>query len=291
MKSINPSKDSSNKVSASSLKDDEIRMKRFGKILKKIEFLTSTENYYDHSFEGKENFLFLNNEEYYGIKKFKELFELSEEVYLGIKVLQELSKEVYGGIKKLQDIKNNNINNHESSFFSKIFSSFNRTHKEDFEEEKLKKINNYVDTLAKILSKEFIIVQNLSIEVFQEVKEEFSIQIFAKIHYDTNNFLFFKNKYNKLLSSPIFSTFKNSCINKNCLINLDEKGFFDILGEIVSNFGEKSFYENVKVLLKNWVEEGDSKELSELFSLVEKREFLFFLKDLIEKIPLCKKHL
>ena len=82
--------------------------------------------------------------------------------------------------------------------------------------------------------------------------------------------------------------FKNSSFNKNCFSNLDEKGFFDILGEIVSNFGEESFYENVKVLLKNWVEEGNSKELSELFSLIEKREFLFFLKDLIEKIPLCK---
>jgi len=288
MKRINLSKDSSNGVP--SLKDDEIRMKRFGKILKKIEFLTSNENYYDHNFEGKEDFLFLNKEEYYGIKKFQELFELSEEVYLGIKELQNLSREVCVGIKKLQDFKNNNIKN-ENSFFSKIILTFSRKNKEEFEEEKLKKINNYVDTLAKILSKEFIIVQNLSIEVFQEVKEEFSIQIFTKIHYNTNNFLSFKKKYNKLLSSPIFSTFKNSSINKNCLSNVDEKGFFDILGEIIRNFGEKSFHENVKVLLKNWVEEGNTKKMRELFSLVEKREFLFFLKDLIEKIPLCKKTL
>lgn len=290
MKIFNLSKNSSSSVSASLQKDDKIRKKRFYKILKKIEFLTSIENYYDHSYNGKENYLFLNKEEYYGIKKFQELFELSEEVYLGIKELQELNKKVYDGIKELQNIKNNNIKNENISLFSKFVTSFREffKYKEEFNEEKLKKIYNYVDILAKILSKELIIVYNLSVEIFQEVKEEFSIQIFTKIHYNTNNFLLFKKKYDKLLSSPIFSMFKNSSFNKNCFSNLDEKGFFDILGEIVSNFGEESFYENVKVLLKNWVEEGNSKELSELFSLIEKREFLFFLKDLIEKIPLCK---
>ena len=290
MKNFNLSKNSSSSVSASLQKDDKIRKKRFYKILKKIEFLTSIENYYDHSYNGKENYLFLNKEEYYGIKKFQELFELSEEVYLGIKELQELNKKVYDGIKELQNIKNNNIKNENISLFSKFVTFFRDffTYKEEFNKEKLKKIYNYVDILAKILSKELIIVYNLSVEIFQEVKEEFSIQIFTKIHYNTNNFLLFKKKYDKLLSSPIFSMFKNSSFNKNCFSNLDEKGFFDILGEIVSNFGEESFYENVKVLLKNWVEEGNSKELSELFSLIEKREFLFFLKDLIEKIPLCK---
>lgn len=155
MKRINPSKDSSPRVSAPSQKDDKIRKKRLGKILKKIEFLTSIENYYDHSYFGKENFRFLNKEEYHGIKKFQELFELSEEVYLGIKELQEHKKRVYNGIKELQNIKNNNVKNENISFFSKIISPFKGffIYKEQFDEEILNKINNYVNILAKILSK------------------------------------------------------------------------------------------------------------------------------------------